>query len=69
MTLSGKGVLVVVGSSDGASGLRDKPTWRSLRLKPAAIWGMSVQLASSDSCPAAVARRQHELCCPLASWW
>jgi len=25
----------------GASGLRDKPMWRSLRLKRAAIWGMS----------------------------
>jgi hypothetical protein len=27
----------------GASGLRDKPKWRSLRLKSAAIWGMSVK--------------------------
>jgi len=25
----------------GASGLLDKPVWRSLKLKLAAIWGMS----------------------------
>ena len=31
----------------GASGLRDKPMWRSLRLKRAAIWGMSTNLSQS----------------------
>ena len=31
----------------GASGLRDKPMWRSLRLKRAAIWGMSSNLSQS----------------------
>jgi hypothetical protein len=35
----------------GASGLRNKPKWRSMRLKLAAIWRMSVQSVDCNSQP------------------
>src|SRR5467141_3013186 len=33
----------------GASGLRNKPKWRSMRLKLAAIWRMSVQFVAKSA--------------------
>jgi hypothetical protein len=42
----------------GASRLRDKPTWRSLTLKPAAIWGCRLRIMSLHFGPAEGGRGQ-----------